>query len=157
MWRTSERENANYGALVSSLSYGSDPADAFGDAGSTPNHLVNGTIMNSGPTAVVTVNNPYLGQHLTLDLADQWKPRRTAEDGSVESAGSGEEVWADFDWTGAQEGDVCRPYATVAGAQAAVAGGGTVRMIPSSSAERTPIGVGKRFRMVAPIGGVRIG
>jgi hypothetical protein len=32
-----------------------------------------------------------------------------------------------------------------------------MRMIPSASAERTPIGAGKRFRMVAPIGGVRIG
>ena len=105
----------------------------------------------------MTVNNPYLGQHIKLDLSDLWKPRRTAEDGTVESAGSREEIWADFDWAGPREGDVCRPYATVAGAQAAVAGGGTVRMIPSVSAERVPMGIGKKFRMVAPIGGVTIG
>ena len=157
VWRNSERAESHYGASVFSLTYGSDPADAFGDAGSTPNHLLNGTILNSGPAAVVTVNNPYLGQHIKLDLSDLWKPRRTAEDGTVESAGSREEIWADFDWAGPREGDVCRPYATVAGAQAAVAGGGTVRMIPSVSAERVPMGIGKKFRMVAPIGGVTIG
>lgn len=73
-------------------------------------------------------------------------------------AGDHEEVWADFDWTGAQSGDVAQPMATMAAAEALVDKGGTVRMIPSDSTERTPIGAsGKHFRMVAPIGGVTIG
>jgi hypothetical protein len=55
------------------------------------------------------------------------------------------------------EGDVCRPFKTVAAASAAVANHGTIRMIPSTSNERSPIGIGKRFRMVAPIGGVVVG
>jgi hypothetical protein len=73
------------------------------------------------------------------------------------SAGAGEEVWADFDWKGPAEGDVCRPYGTVSSASAAVASHGTIRMIPSVSHERTPIGLNKRFTMFAPIGGVTIG
>ena len=76
------------------------------------------------------MNNHYRGQPITLELSDQWKPRLTAQDGS---AGSGEEVYADFDWTGQQEGDVCFPYATVAAAQAAVAS--TPRALPRSGSQ----------------------
>lgn len=146
-----------FGAEVLSVTYGSDAADAMGDAASTPNHFLNGTIMNSGPEAVIQIRNPFLGTRIRLDMSDKWHPRRTDEHGAVESAGSGEEVWADFDWTGAEEGDCCRPFATLAAASNAVRAHGTIRMIPSESSERVPIGVSKRFRMVAPIGGVKIG
>ncbi|PYP78820.1 MAG: hypothetical protein DMD35_10015 [Gemmatimonadetes bacterium] len=157
IWGAWERGDAMFGAEVLSVTYGSDAADAMGDAASTPNHFLNGTIMNSGPEAVIQIRNPFLGTRIRLDMSDKWHPRRTDEHGAVESAGSGEEVWADFDWTGAEEGDCCRPFATLAAASNAVRAHGTIRMIPSESSERVPIGVSKRFRMVAPIGGVKIG
>jgi hypothetical protein len=113
--------------------------------------------MMSGPDAVIEIRNPFLGKHIRLDMADKWHPRRTDENGVVESAGAGEEVWADFEWTGPTEGDVCHPWSTVVAASNAVAPHGTIRMIPSVSHERGPIGQNNRFRMVAPIGGVKIG
>ena len=58
---------------------------------------------------------------------------------------------------GLQEGDVFRPFATLKAAEAKVASGGTIRMIPSDTTERDPIGVGKRFMLIAPIGQVKIG
>lgn len=40
------------------MTYGSDAADAMGDAASAaPYHLLNGTIINSGPTAVIQLRN----------------------------------------------------------------------------------------------------
>jgi hypothetical protein len=157
IWRNYERGGAMFGAEVLSIVYGSDWPDHIGDAGSTPNHFLNGTIMRSGPEAVIEIGNSYMGKKIRLDMADKWHPRRTDENGVVKSAGAGEEVWADFDWTGPSEGDVCRPYSTVAAASSAVAPGGTIRMIPSISRERVPIGLNKRFTMLAPIGGVIIG
>jgi hypothetical protein len=106
---------------------------------------------------VIEVHNSFRGTKLRLDLADRRSPRRTDEDGHIEWAGPNEEVWADFAWTGPHEGDVCRPWSIIATAQGAVANHGTIRMIPSHSPERGPLGLGKRFRMVAPIGGVRVG
>ena len=90
-------------------------------------------------------------------MFDRYHPLRIDEHGQSESSGSHEEVWADFDWTGPAEGDTCRPYGTVSAASSHVASHGTIRMIPSVSNERAPIGVSKRFRMVAPIGDVHIG
>lgn len=157
IWNRHERDFAGFGAKVLSIQYGSDFPDSRGDAGNAPNHLVNGSIMNSGPDAVVQIHNPFLNRTIRLDLFDKWHPRRTDENGVVESAGAGEEVWADFQWSGPTEGDVCRPWSTVATASNAVAAHGTIRMIPSVSHERGPIGLNKRFSMVAPIGGVKIG
>lgn len=157
IWHANERHGAFFGAEVLSVVYGSDPADQIGDAGSSPIHVLNGTIMRSGPDAVIKIGNPSGGKTIRLDMSDQWHPKRTDENGAVLSAGAGEEVWADFDWKGPSEGDVCRPYGTVTSASAAVASHGTIRMIPSISHERTPIGLNKRFTMLAPIGGVTIG
>jgi hypothetical protein len=155
IWNAHERGGARFGAQVLSIVYGSDAPDQIGDAGTVPNHFLNGTIMRSGPEAVIVISNA--GRKIRLDMNDRWHPRRTDENGIVDSAGAGEEVWADFDWTGPCEGDVCRPYSKVADASAAVAPGGTIRMIPGVSHERAPIGVNKRFIMLAPIGGVKIG
>lgn len=158
IWRSHQRKGAQYGAEVLSVDYAdSDSPDAQGDAGVDKRHLVNGTILNAEHEAVITIDNPALGTRIRLDLSDPFHPRRTAEDGSIESAGANEEVWTDFDWHDSQEGDACRPFSTLAAAAAAVRDGGTIRMIPSHSAERTPIGNGKRFKLVAPIGGVTIG
>jgi hypothetical protein len=88
---------------------------------------------------------------------DMWHPRRIGENGPIEQAGGNQEVWLDFDWKGPSEGDVCRPFTTVRAAVDAVAEGGTIRVVPGTTTERAPIGEGKRFRFVAPIGGVIIG
>jgi hypothetical protein len=158
IWRARERGNAMWGAQVLSVGYGAgDVQDAFGDAGNVTNRFLNGTVLTYGPEAVIEVHHPFNGTKLRLDLANRYYPRRTDETGHIEWAGGNEEVWADFDWTGPQEGDVCRPWATPSAAQSAVANHGSIRMIPSISPDRGPLGVGKRFRMVAPIGGVRIG
>ena len=88
-------------------------------------------------------------------MSDKWHPRRTSETGEVEEAGDNHEVWVDFDWTGLMEGDFYRPFNTLAGALAAVADGGVIRIMPGSTRE-TPV-IKKRVTLVAPIGGVTIG
>jgi hypothetical protein len=159
IWKNHQRRGAEWGAEVLSIQY-ADPnsADARGDAGNKTQPFLNGTIVNNSKAAVIALDNPALGTRILLDLNDPWRPRRTAEDGSVEWAGDNEEIWTDFEWKGKQEGDVCRPFATLAAGCAAVADTGTIRMIPSKTSERTPIGVGgKRFKLIAPIGDVKIG
>lgn len=158
IWCYHEREGAQVGARVLKVTYGSDdPQDALGDAGNVTNRFLNGTIMNSPAEAVIEIRNPALNTTIKLDLADRWHPRRTAENGAVEWAGDHEEVWLDFEWLGPSEGDVCRPFKTLAAASAAVANHGTIRVVPGVSHERGPIGVNKRFTLVAPIAGVKIG
>lgn len=158
IWRHHEREGAQVGARVLKITYGTDdPADALGDAGNVTTRFLNGTIMNSPSEAVVEISNPALGTTIKVDLSDRWHPRRTSEDGRVDSAGNHEEVWLDFEWAGLSEGDVCRPFKTLAAASAAVASLGTIRVVPGVSLERGPIGVNKRFTLIAPIAGVKIG
>jgi hypothetical protein len=157
VWRSGEHFRSTFGAHIDSVTYGTLAADRIGDAGNVQDRKHNGTIINSRGESIIEIGNPALNTIIRLDMSDIAHPRRTAEDGSVESAGSNEEVWADLDWTGPSEGDAARPYASVAAASNAVASHGTIRLIPSSSSERSPLGVGKRFRMVAPLGGVTIG
>jgi len=163
IWTNQQRRGAKLGAEVLSVTY-ADPSapEAHGDAGNKGAEqvdppLVNGTVLNSEGDAVVSIYNPGADQTIRLDLGDMWNPRRTDEHGLVEAAGNDHEVWTDFDWKGLQEGDVFRPFATLKAAEAKVASGGTIRMIPSDTTERDPIGVGKRFMLIAPIGQVKIG
>jgi hypothetical protein len=158
IWTNGEYAGAKYGAAVLSMKYGNiDVQDALGDAGNINTPFLNGTIMSSPAEAVVEIRNPFLGTVIRLDMSDKWHPKRTAEDGSVEWAGSNEEVWLDFQWPGPTDGDVCHPFNTLSAASADVANYGTIRIIPSLSHERGPIGLGKRFKLVAPIAGVTIG
>ena len=158
IWTDGARAGAKWGAGVLGMTYGGlDTQDALGDAGNVTNEFLRGTIMTSPAEAVVEIRNPFLGTTIRLDMSDKWHPKRTAEDGSVEWAGSNEEVWLDCQWPGPWEGDVCHPFNSVAAASAAVANHGTIRIIPSVSHERGPIGVGKRFKLVAPIAGVTLG
>ena len=159
VWNSYEQDLTMSGAKVLSVAYGGvDVADAVGDAGNTTNRFLAGTVMASNTAGLVDVRNPALATSIRLDLRNRTHPRRTDESGRMEWAGDHEEVWADFDWAGAQSGDVAQPMATMAAAEALVDEGGTVRMVPSDSTERTPIGAsGKYFRMFAPIGGVTIG
>lgn len=138
-----------------SASPGLEPGDQ--DAGNVKDRFLIGTVMNSGAEAVVEITNRFLRQTITLDMSDPWHPRRTDEFGVVEQAGSNSEVWVDFDWPGPSEGDVCRPFNSIAPAAGTVADGGLIRIVPGTSTDRSTIGGQKRFRLVAPIGGVLIG
>ncbi|GAC1653976.1 MAG: hypothetical protein NVS4B3_17520 [Gemmatimonadaceae bacterium] len=158
--------SAEFGAEVSKVEYGQSKTgeyrhasswDAMGDAGNVTNRFLNGTILNSPREAVVEISNPALWTTLILDMHDLWHPKRTSESGHVEQAGENHEVWLDFDYPGPSEGDVCRPFGTVAAAERAVADEGTVRVVPGSTRDRPTIGAGKRYTLMAPIGGVIIG
>ncbi len=158
IWNKGERDNFVYGAKVLRVEYGEgDPEDRFGDAGNITDRFLNGTILNSPSIAVVEVTNPALNTKITLDMSDPWRPKRTSETGYVEQAGPGSEVWVDFDWTGPSEGDFYRPFKNLTDAFAAVAHGGVVKMAPGSTRELPVIPRNKRFKIVAPLGGVRIG
>ncbi len=146
-----------FGAQVT-VEYGDgDPTDRIGDAGNTTNRFLNGTVLNSPAEGVVELTNPFLGTKITLDMSDLWHPRRVAENGVVDVAGANHEVWLDFDWHGPSEGDVCRPFSNLAAAVDAVAPGGVVKIVPSTTTERLRISTRKPLRLVAPIGGVVIG
>ena len=147
-----------FGAEVRRIEYGGlDPSDAIGDAGNVTGQFLNGTVLNSPEEAVVEITNPFLGTTITLDMRDQWRPRRVSETGETEEAGPSREVWLDFEWRRQSEGDVCRPFSTIAAATAAVADGGMIRILPGSTTERAIIGHDKRMRLVAPLGGVVLG
>ena len=139
-----------------SIEYGpGDPWSNQGDAGNIVNQFLNGTIINSPAEGVVEISNPFLGTKITLDMRNQWHPVRISETGEVEEGGDNHEVWVDFDWTGPMEGDFYRPFNTLAAALAAVADGGVVKIMPGSTREKPNLK--KRVKLVAPIGGVRIG
>ena len=158
IWNNGSRHGALVGAEVLNIVYGAlDSRDAVGNAGQVTGQLLNGTVINSPREAVVEITNHDLGTLITLDMGDGLHPRRISETGEVEQAGYNNEVWVDFDWKGPTQGDACQPFNTLAGATAAVADGGIVKIIPGQTRDRTTIGGGKRMTLVAPIGGVRIG
>jgi hypothetical protein len=108
--------------------------------------------------ALVIIKNPHQSGELILDFRDESHPRRVdSGGGESEVGGFNNEVWLDFDYAGPSEGDVCRPFSTVAAAAEAVANGGVIRVVPGLSSERGMIGGGKRFTMTAPIGEVLLG
>ena len=70
---------------------------------------------------------------------------------------SNHDVWVQFDWQDTTFNHVPYLFDSIAGAVAAVADGGVVNIQPGSTNERLTIGSHKRFSLVAPIGGVKIG
>jgi hypothetical protein len=162
IWIGGGRDGALVGAEVLNLKYSdredTDKHDAFGDAGNITDKFLNGTVMNSTNDAVVEITNHYLRTKLTLDMNDMLHPKRISETGEIEQAGFDNEVYLDFDWKGPNQGDACQPFNTIAAATAAVADGGVIKIIPGWTRERTTISSGgKRIKLVAPIGGVKIG
>jgi hypothetical protein len=154
------------GARILSIEYGAgDPMDSLGDAGNDVSKFLNGTIMNSNGDAVVEITNHFfpdvtnrmLGTKITLDMSDQWHPKRTSETGEIEEGGSNHEVWVDFSWTGPTEGDFFHPFNSITAAAAAVADGGVIRLMPGWTTEKPFFQSNKRIRLVAPIGGVTFG
>lgn len=149
------------GASTSNIVYSNvHPADSQGDAGNVTGPFLNGTIMNSRREAVVEISNPFYGPPGTmiiLDLNDLTHPRRVSETSEVEHAGYNNEVWVNFGWKGPTEGDFFHPFNTLKAAVNAVAAGGVIKIVPGWTTERPTFTGKKRCKIVAPIGGVRIG
>lgn len=151
-----------YGAYPTNIDYNDQhPNDRLPDR--TPQgDFLRGTILNGTGDGVVRIDNPFFQQWIELDMRDPRRPRRRAEDGSIEAAGNGEDIWVDFAWSARagsfpSEGDFYRPFPTLAKGRAALANGGTLHIVPGASGERGSLSLGKRMRITAPIGGVRIG
>lgn len=112
---------------------GTDSAiDSFGNASQQePQRFLGGTVLNSsGHDGVIRISNHFLNTVITLDMQDQARPTRTSETGEIERAGPHSEVWVNFAWEGPNEGDVYHPFNTMAAAVAAVAPGGSIRIMP---------------------------
>lgn len=161
IWHDVERDAARFGAKIVEIAYGPGlPIDTLAGAGHDTSRFLSGTVMNSPALGVVDITNPFgpfAHQTIRLDMSDPLHPKRTAETGAVEIAGANNEVWLDVDWTGPSEGDFFRPFRTLAAAAAAVADGGTIRIVPGVTSERLTLGGPKRFRLTAPIGAVTLG
>jgi hypothetical protein len=159
MWAEHEDDDVpSHGALIHSIEWsGNDPTDKLPEA--TSYRFLKGTVLNSVGDGVVRISNPFLDQTITLDMSDPRHPRRVSERNETEAAGANQEVWLDFGWIGvdASAGDFFRPFRTLATAVSAVAAAGVVNIVPGASAERGVLNAGKRLRLHAPIGGVRIG
>lgn len=110
---------------------------------------------------MITISNPALPGRITLDMHDVFNPTRISELGDLERAGiqAHGEVWVDFNSPASvpsgPDGDFYHPFKTLAEAVAAVADGGTIKIMPGTTSERPSIH--KRIRLMAPIGGVNIG
>ena len=81
---------------------------------------------------------------------------RISETGEVEQAGQNYEMWVDFAWTGQTVGDFFLPCKTVTDAVNMVADGGVVKIVPGATRERLALPKGKRVRLTAPFGPVKI-
>jgi hypothetical protein len=118
-----------------------------------------GTILNSGEgSAVITISNPGLGTQITLNMNDYHHPFRISESGQVEAAGANQEVWVDFNYVGTgptQAGDFGDPFKTLAAAVNAVAGGGTIKIVPGSKIE--PMIITKPMTLVSFPGSAVLG
>jgi hypothetical protein len=119
-----------------------------------------GTVIHSVQgSAYVKIMNPNPGFETTiiLDMTHPLSPVRT-ENGEVEVAGVPNEVWVNFDYVGpGTAGDFGDPFKTLAAAEAAVADGGVIKIVPGTTSEKQVVHHNKRVRLVAPSGGVIIG
>ncbi len=175
IWDGSGEEDGGFGARVLEIEQYShaDPMDSLGDAGNRSDAFLSGTVMNSSGDGDISITNHFLRTSIRLDMRTASHPRRTvktprpvSETASiaeaafnevVEEAGSKQEVWVNFGWTGPGEGDFFRPFNTIAAAAAAVADGGLIKIMPGWTTERPFLAHGKRMKLVAPIGGVTFG
>ena len=164
VWTSVQFDDHVFGSKILSIAYAAgDPADTLVEAGNDTDSFLYGNILRSAGDGATEIRNPALGTSLTLDWRDASHLIRRDEDGSVEQAGRDVEgrlfeVWVDFDWDGASEGDFYRPYKTVADAVDAVADGGIVRIMPGPSVDRTTLThPGKACRIISPYGLAAIG
>jgi hypothetical protein len=167
IWRSSQQDNDSVGAKILGIDYGAgDPSDTLIGAGNDASPFLSGTVLTSSGDGLVQIKNPYQDTQIILELRDpdaagHWHPRRAVvQSGQVieyDEAGNNHEVWVDFGWTGLQEGNFFRPFNTVSSAVQAVADAGVIKIMPGSTSEAPAVTGSKGFRLVAPIGGVRIG
>jgi|GEM_PF-1107350 len=151
-------DGEQYGARILSIDYGTEaPQDSFEDAGQATDQFLRGTVLKSREEGVVEITNKFLKTKIRLDMNDQWHPKRTSETNDVEEAGSQNEVWVNFGWTGPSEGDFFRPFKTITAAAAAVANGGVIKIMPGWTTEKPSLPSNKKMRLVAPIGNVTFG
>jgi hypothetical protein len=151
-------DGESYGARILSIEYGTEaPKNSLDDAGPATDQFLRGTVLKSMEEGVVEITNNFLETNIRLDMSDQWHPKRTSENKEIEEAGNNHEVWVDFGWQGPNEGDFFHPFNTIAGATAAVADGGVVKIMPGTTNETRLTHNNKRIRLVAPIGDVRLG
>jgi hypothetical protein len=94
------------------------------------------------PIGGVTIGTADPRQVVTLELLDGVSDRN---------------VWVQFDWFPAISNQVPYLFPNIGLAMDAVADGGVINIEPGKTPERLTIGRGKRFKLVAPIGGVKIG
>jgi hypothetical protein len=162
IWNRGVHEDSTAGMDVTRIEYANGsahdtlrPVLGAGDAGNDRDPFLRGTILNSPAEAVVEISNPYLRRKIRLDLSKDVFPKRTDENGVVEYGDSEHQPWVDFDWNGPHDGDFYHPYNSLAAAAAAVPDGGVIRIAPGHKTERLSIR-GKRVKLIAPIGDVRI-
>ena len=112
-----QRPDSAHGARILNMTYGTDEQDAMGDAASTPQRLLNGTILNSPDDGVVEITNPFLktkdhARHEGRGLPDAHFADRIGDrvEDRGEQAGNHNEVWVDSDWDGPNEGDFYHPF-----------------------------------------------
>jgi hypothetical protein len=154
IWKNTEVDNHVRGSKILSIEYGGgDPMDTLVDAGNDTDPFLSGTILKSPRDGMVEIHNPSLGTTLTLDWSDAQRLVRISENGDMQQAGNGYEVWVDFDWTGPMEGDFYRPFSTLEDALNTVKDGGVIRIMTGSRKERLTIH--KRVRLMT-VGGATV-
>lgn len=131
-----------------------DTACNIGDISEENDWFNHGSVLDGEGNGLVRITNRALGTEIVLDMREKWNPKRTSETGELKIAGLNYEVWVKFDWTGDIEGDFYRPFNTLSGAIAGVAAGGTIKIMPGKTKERPVFLPHKKYRIVAPIGGV---
>jgi hypothetical protein len=93
------------------------------------------------PIGGVTIGTPNTKPLVTFEFRD---------------AVSDRDVWVQFDWFDTTLNHVPYLFHSITQAMDVVAEGGVIHIEPGSTPERLTIGSGKRFTLVAPIGGVTI-
>ena len=147
------------GSKIINIDYGAgDPRDTLIDAGDGKDaaKFMDGSVLRSTGDAVIEIHNAALGTMIKLDWSDPANPIRISEDGQVEQGGPGHEMWVDFSTMSPGPGDFYQPFKTIADAAAAVAEGGTLKIMPGTTQAPGLFHNGKSMRFVAPIGGVTI-
>jgi hypothetical protein len=161
IWNTGGLDRHLFGSKIVDIEYGKgNPFDTLINAGNDNTKFLTGTILNSAIDGKTEIHNPFLGTTITLDWTNPQHLMRISESREIEQAGrnaAGQpfEVWVDFGWNGPQEGDFYRPFNNLANAVSAIAEGGVIKIAPGTTHERAR--VGKRVRLVAPMGGVTLG
>ena len=165
VWSNTEIDNHVRGSKILSIEYAQgSPLDTLADAGNptAPAPYLSGTVLKTPNPGRIEIVNAARGSGLSLDWTDPNHLVRVDEAGLAEHAGVDPQgrafdVWVRFGASGAAEGDVCRPFGSLASALAATADGGTIHVLPGSGGQRGSLRGGRiNVRLTAPLGGVSL-